>query len=84
MVAGSAHGANTDEISIGIGKNAGTPEASSVSEFTGGGSNHVIQVSSQCIVELATNDYVEVFTRDVSAVNDVDFDYMTLTAIALI
>lgn len=84
LVSGGAHSGNADEISIGVIKNAsGSPVSSSVNEFTATGANTTMAVSAQCIVELATNDYVEVFTRNVPATNAVDFDYLTLTAIAL-
>jgi hypothetical protein len=48
------------------------------------GASVSVQASAQCIIELDTNDYVEVFVRNATGTNSITFDYFNLCAHALV
>ena len=79
----SYHGVS-DDFSFAIKKNNSSIVASSRILTTGDGANDLTHVSSQCIVELAKNDYVEVFVANAETLTDPTVDQMNLTAFALI
>jgi len=77
------HGDATDEYEFVIYKNNSIVTSSAIS-VTGKGTGDLAHVSSQCIIELATNGFVEVFVRNTSAAHDATVDFMNVSAIALI
>ena len=79
----SYHG-TTNDFSFAIKKNNSAIVASSAILTTGDGANDLTHVSSQCIVELATDDFIEVFVANTDAANNATVDQMNLTAFALI
>ena len=79
----SFHGDDTDEYNFVIYKNGAVVNASSIS-VTGKGPNDLAHVSCQCIVELVSTNFIEVFVTNTSTTNDVTVDFMNVSAIALI
>ena len=79
----SYHG-TTNDFSFAIKKNNSAIVASSAILTTGDGANDLTHVSSQCIVELATDDFIEVFVANTDAASNATVDQMNLTAFALI
>jgi hypothetical protein len=79
----SYHG-TTNDFSFAIKKNNSAIVASSAILTTGDGANDLTHVSSQCIVELATDDFIEVFVTNTDAANNATVDQMNLTTFALI
>ena len=79
----SFHGSATDEYNFVIYKNGALVSSSGIS-VTGKGANDLAHVSSQCIIELASTNYIEVFVTNTSSANDVTIDFMNVTAVALI
>ena len=77
------HGDSTDEYNFVIYKNGAVVVTSKIS-VTGKGTNDLAHVSCQCIVELATTEFIEVFVTNTSTTNDVTVDWMNVSAIALI
>jgi hypothetical protein len=79
----SYHG-TTNDFSFAVKKNNSAIVASSAILTTGDGANDLTHVSSQCIVELATDDFIEVFVTNTDAANNATVDQMNLTTFALI
>lgn len=82
-VCSSLHGTNNDIAEVAVAVN-GTHIDSSISTVTLRGASVNLQSSAQCIVELDTNNYVEVFVKNVAATNSIVFDRLNLCAHALV
>ena len=80
---GSYVGTNGNIIKISIAVN-GEHLESSITQVTTTSSSNKIQISSQCIASLSTDDYVEVLVKNVTSTNSVTFETLNLCAHALI
>lgn len=77
------HAPNGDEIRVAIHKN-GSLVTSSVSEVTTSAANVAIQISGQCIVELNNTNFLELYVYNSSGTGAVTFDFLNLSAHALV
>lgn len=73
-----------NEIRFGISKNNAAPVTKTISSIDGEGAGDYSHVSCQGIIELATNDYIELHVENITAANSVILDYFNVTAIPLI
>ncbi len=80
----SFHGTNSNDYKFAFYKNTTTILVPSVISGTGTGSGNLVHISCQCIVELATNDFIEVFVTNVDGTGSPTIDLMNVTAIPLI
>lgn len=80
----SFHGTNTNDYKFAFYENGSTLLTSSTISATGTGAGNLSHISCQCIVDLATNDYIEVFVTNTDAANNATIDFMNVTAVALI
>jgi hypothetical protein len=80
----SFHGTGTNDYKFAFHKNTSSLLSPSIVSTTGTGSGNLAHVSIQTIVELATNDFIEVFVTNADATNSATIDFMNVTAVALI
>jgi hypothetical protein len=83
-VALSFHGTNGNDYKFAFYENTSTALTTSIISTTATGAGSLAHVSCQCIVELATNEYIEVFVTNADAANNATVDFMNITAMALI
>jgi hypothetical protein len=83
-VALSFHGTATNDYKFAFHKNTSSLLSPSIISATGAGTGDLAHVSCQTIVELATNDFIEVFVTNADATNSATIDFMNVTAVALI
>ena len=83
-VALSFHGTNGNDYKFAFFKNTSSILTASVISTTGTGPGNLSHVSCQCIIELATNDFIEVFVTNADATNSATVDFLNITAIALV
>jgi len=79
----SFHGANGTEYSFSVAKDA-TPIDASKLQATATGPTNLAHVSSQCIIELLTNEFIEVFVENVVDSADVTIDQMNISVFPLL
>jgi len=82
-VCSSLHGTNNDKVELAVAVN-GMHIDGSITNISLRGASVSVQASAQCIIELDTNDYVEVFVRNATGTNSITFDYFNLCAHALV
>jgi hypothetical protein len=80
----SFHGTGTNDYKFAFHKNTSSLLSPSIISTTGAGAGDLAHVSIQTIVELATNDFIEVFVTNADATNSATIDFMNVTAVALI
>jgi hypothetical protein len=80
----SFHGTGTNDYKFAFYKNTSTILTASIISTTGTGAGNLAHVSCQCIVELATTDFIELFVANADATNNPTVDFMNVTAVALI
>ena len=80
----SFHGTATNDYKFAFHKNTSSLLSPSIISTTGAGAGNLAHVSCQTIVELATNDFIEVFVTNADATNSATIDFMNVTAVALI
>jgi hypothetical protein len=80
----SFHGTATNDYKFAFHKNTSSLLSPSIISTTGSGGGDLAHVSCQTIVELATNDFIEVFVTNADATNGATIDFMNVTAVALI
>jgi hypothetical protein len=80
----SFHGTATNDYKFAFHKNTSSLLSPSIVSTTGAGTGDLAHVSIQTIVELATNDFIEVFVTNADATNSATIDFMNVTAVALI
>jgi hypothetical protein len=80
----SFHGTTGNDYKFAFHKNGSSILSASIISTTATGAGNLAHVSCQCIVELATNEYIEVFVTNVDATNPATVDFMNMTAVALI
>jgi hypothetical protein len=80
----SFHGTATNDYKFAFHKNTSSLLSPSIISTTGAGAGDLAHVSIQTIVELATNDFIEVFVTNADATNSATIDFMNVTAVALI
>jgi hypothetical protein len=80
----SFHGTGTNDYKFAFHKNTSSLLSPSIVSTTGSGTGDLAHVSIQTIVELATNDFIEVFVTNADATNSATIDFMNVTAVALI
>jgi hypothetical protein len=80
----SFHGTATNDYKFAFHKNTSSLLSPSIISTTGAGAGDLAHVSIQTIVELATNDFIEVFVTNADAPNSATIDFMNVTAVALI
>jgi len=82
-VCGTVTGATGDEIVSAISHN-GTHIDSSITIVTTKGAGDRVQFSCQCLLDMATNEYVELYTQNQSSTNSATFEKFNICAHALI
>jgi len=82
-VCGTVTGSTGDEIDFAIALN-GTHIDSSITIVTVKGSTDRVQFSCQCLVDMATNEYVELLTQNQSSTNSATFEKFNICAHALV
>ena len=80
----SFHGSATNDYKFAFHKNASSLLSASIISTTGAGTGDLAHVSCQTIVELATNDFIEVFVTNADAPNNATIDFMNMVAVAII
>jgi hypothetical protein len=80
----SFHGTNGNDYKFAFHKNGSSILSASIISTTATGAGSLAHVSCQCIVELATNEYIEVFVTNADATNPATVDFMNMAAVALI
>jgi len=80
----SFHGTNSNDYNFAFHKNTSSALTMSIISTTATGAGNLAHVSCQCIVELATNDFIEMFVTNIDASNNATVDFMNITAMALI
>ena len=80
----SFHGNSTNDYKFAFHKNGSSILSSSIISSTGTGTGNLAHVSCQCIVELAINEYIEMFVTNADATNSATVDFMNITAVTLI
>jgi hypothetical protein len=80
----SFHGTATNDYKFAFHKNTSSLLIPSIISTTGAGAGNLAHVSIQTIVELSTNDFIEVFVTNADATNSATIDFMNVTAVALI
>jgi hypothetical protein len=80
----SFHGTTGNDYKFAFYENTSTALTTSFISTTGTGAGNLSHVSCQCIVEMATNDFIEVFATNADATNNLTVDFMNITAIALV
>ena len=80
----SFHGTATNDYKFAFHKNTSSLLSPSIISTTGSGAGDLAHISCQTIVELATNDFIEVFVTNADATNSATIDFMNVTAVALI
>jgi hypothetical protein len=83
-VSASFEAPNGNEIRFGISKNNAAPVLKTISSVNGEGAGDFSHVSCQGIIDLATNEYIELHVQNITASNDVILDYFNVAAISLI
>ena len=79
----SFHGTNGTEYSFSIAKDA-IPIGASKLQATATGPTNLAHVSSQCIIELLTNEFIEVFVENVVNGDEVTVDQMNVSVFPLV
>jgi hypothetical protein len=79
----SFHGANGIEYSFSIAKDAAPIDASKL-QATATGPSNLAHVSSQCIIELLQNEFIEVFVENVVNGDDATIDQMNMSVFPLL
>ena len=74
---------NGDNIRVAIAKN-GAHVDSSITELTAEGASNRRALSCQCIIELNSSEYVEIFVNNTSSTNSVTFEFFNLCAHVLV
>jgi hypothetical protein len=82
-VCGTVTGSNGDEIDAAIALN-GAHIDSSITIVTVKGSGDRVQFSCQCLVDMATNEYVELLTQNQSSTSSATFEKFNICALALV
>ncbi len=82
-VCGTVTGTNGDEIDAAIALN-GAHIDSSITIVTVKGSGDRVQFSCQCLVDMATNEYVELLTQNQSSTSSATFEKFNICAHALV
>lgn len=80
----SFHGTASNDYKFTFYKNALSLLTSSIMSSTGSGAGNLSHVSCQCVIELANNEFIEVFVTNANATNNATIDFMNITAVALI
>ena len=80
----SFHGTSTNDYKFAFNKNVSTILTPSTVSTTGMGAGNLAHVSCQTIVELTTNDYIEVHVTNADATNNATIDFMNMVAVAII
>ena len=80
----SFHGNATNDYKFAFHKNTSSLLSASIISSTGAGAGELAHVSCQTIVELATNDFIEVFVTNADATNSATIDFMNMVAVAII
>ena len=80
----SFHGNAADDYKFAFTKNASTTLSASIISSTGSGAGDLAHVSCQTIVELDTNDFIEVFVTNANTTNSATIDFMNMVAVAII
>ena len=80
----SFHGNSTNDYKFAFHKNGSSILSSSIISSTGTGTGNLAHLSCQCIVELAINEYIEMFVTNADATNSATVDFMNITAVTLI
>jgi hypothetical protein len=80
----SFHGTNSNDYKFAFYENGTTQLTSSVASTTGTGAGNLSHVSCRTIVDLATNDFIEVFVTNAEATNNASVDFMNVVAVAVI
>ena len=80
----SFHGNAADDYKFAFTKNASTTLSASIISSTGSGAGDLAHVSCQTIVELDTNDFIEVFVTNANTTNSATIDFMNVAAVAII
>ena len=80
----SFHGNASNDYKFAFHKNASSLLSASIVSSTGAGAGDLAHVSCQTIVELATNDFIEVFVTNADDTNSATIDFMNVTAVAII
>ena len=80
----SFHGTNTNDYKFAFYKNGSSILTSSTISTTATGTGSLAHVSCQCVVELETTNFIEVFVTNADAANSATVDFMNVTAVALI
>ena len=83
-VALSFHGTGTNDYKFAFHKNTSSLLSASIISTTGAGTGDLAHVSCQTIIELATNDFIEVFVTNADATNSATIDFMNMVAVAII
>jgi hypothetical protein len=79
----SFHGSNGTEYSFSIAKDAAPIDASKI-QATATGPTNLAHVSSQCIIELLPNAFIEVFVENVVNGDDATIDQMNMSVFPLL
>ena len=80
----SFHGGATNDYKFAFHKNGSSILSSSIISSTGTGTGNLAHVSCQCIVELAINEYIEMFVTCADGTNSPTVDFMNIRAVTLI
>lgn len=80
----SFHGTGTNDYKFALYKNTSSALSASIISSTGAGTGDLAHISCQTIVELATNDFIEVFVTNADATNSATIDFMNVVAVAII
>ena len=80
----SFHGNGTNDYKFAFYKNGSSILSSSIISSTGTGTGNLAHVSCQCIVQLAINEYIEMFVTNADATNNATVDFMNIRAVTLI
>ena len=80
----SFHGTSTNDYKFAFHKNTSSLLSPSIISSTGAGTGDLAHISCQTIVELATNDFIEVFVTNADATNSATIDFMNMVAVAII
>ena len=79
----SFHGTNSNDYKFAFYKNASSILAASTISATATGTGNLAHVSCQCLVDLATNDFVEVYVTNADGTGSATIDFMNMAAIPL-
>jgi hypothetical protein len=80
----SFHGTNGNDYKFAFYKNGSSILSSSIISTTATGAGSLAHVSCQCFIELATNEFIEMFVANADAANSATVDFMNMTTVALI